>query len=129
MANRRFNQFPLTLEHKVVMLDGYVDLNQSGAVINDRLLGASTERTGTGLYTTTFDDRYVELLSVSFSVISQTNAGLQAQVVRFKDSDGSESLAPVSVMNWKLVNKDGTPTDVTSGSAITISLRLKNSSV
>ena len=110
------------------MLDGYVDLNQSGVVITDRMLGGTTARTGVGLYSTTLEDQYVELLSAQLTLICQTNTGLSCQVVKFTDGV-DESLAPVSVMQWKLVNSSGVPTDVIDGAAVTISLKLKNSSV
>lgn len=140
MANHWFNQFKGSLEKGVVMLDGYVQLDASAAVVNEKgVRGGTVSKTGTGLYQLVLDSEYPALLSAALTPFSfGTSANQVWKVVSLQDSNnnfvslisGGSGVGPkVRKINLACCNSSGVPTNPAVASGVSVSLVLKNSSV
>ena len=137
MANRRFNQFVSSLEHKLVCLDGYVQLAADGTVVSDNIEGATVTRTGVGAFKIAFDVEgrsgkasVYNFLSADFTV---WNAGPArawfVQGVQASDAAGVHALSQVASISFKLCNASGVAVDADQVAGISVSIFLSNSSV
>lgn len=137
MANRRFNQFVSSLEHKLVCLDGYVQLAADGTVVSDNIEGAVVTRTGVGQFKVSFDAErgtgkasVYNFLSANFAV---WNAGPArawfVQGVQASNAAGVHSLSQCASVSFQLVNASGVAVDADQVCGISVSLFLSNSSV
>lgn len=80
MANRYFKQFALVKSGRTIILAGKISLNSSAAVTASTVDFASVAKTGTGEYTITLDDKYVETKSIQLTVAQAANSQIVAQV-------------------------------------------------
>jgi hypothetical protein len=131
MAERRFDQFRLQLEHKVVDLFASVAIGSTGAptlsAANSKGI-ASIARNAAGKYTITLQDVYQRLMHLNAAVqvasgVPSTGTNLQC-VIR---SDGSNSATPTVVIEF--LNSAGVGAEIVSGATVLLKLSLKNSTV
>jgi hypothetical protein len=131
MANRRYDQFRYSLEHKVVDLFAKVTFGASGAPTLAAAVSKgikSIVRNGAGDYTVTLQDPYAGLLLVkhNFDTSGAAGAAPAAPGMWLK----AQSVGTSSGGTIRLVfNAAGTATDPASGEAVLLQLVLKNSSV
>ena len=120
MANRYFTQFFYSFFKKPVIIAGKISLNASAAVTSSSIKGVeSVVKTGTGLYTITLQDKYVELVSISDAVVDTA----QNLVIAF----ASVNLpAKTLVLQTKVA---GTIADVSDACDIYVNLVFNDSSV
>jgi len=125
MANRTFQQFTQSLVPGFVILTGKVAIGAAGAptLTTGQFNGiASVVRTGTGLYTITLQDKYVDFCSVTASVVS--NAALPVVDVVVSAVD----VVTAGTVNIKTVDwTTATLTDPSSGDILVFTLTLANS--
>jgi hypothetical protein len=121
MSSRYFKQFTLTPDVRSIRLAGTISLNSSAAVTGfDIPFVESVEKTGTGEYTITLQDRYVTLRSVQLSVMG-ADAAVSAKPVS-EDVNGAKTIVINTV-------DTGAAADVTVAATILIDVALKDSSV
>ena len=96
MADRYFRQFVLTQDARQVIIAGQITLNSSAAVTANSFnnLVSSVAKSGTGEYTITLADKYVELKSAQ---ISYEGAG--DVVLRVKSTDVSSAKTIINAPN------------------------------
>jgi hypothetical protein len=120
MANRYFNQFVLTPTKRQVLLAGKISLNASAAVISSDIpFVASVAKTGTGEYTITLDDTYVELRSCQLTML--TTEDLDARIASHDVSSAKTIVIETSTA--------GTAADATAVAEIHVDMKMKDSSV
>ena len=123
MANRYFNQFILTQDKRQVLISGIISLNSSAAVTGNNFnsLVASVTKSGTGEYTITLQDKYVELKSLNV-----TFEGTGDIVPRVKSTDvaGAKTLV---VQTWDI--SSAAVANVSAASKLHINIVLKDSTV
>lgn len=119
MANRYFSQFVLTPTKRQVVLAGKIDLSAAAAVDASNIPHVTVTKSGTGEYTLTLDDKYVEMRSAQATML--TTEDVQA---RLKSHDVTS--AKTVVIETATA---GSPADVTAAAEIHVTLVLKDSSV
>jgi hypothetical protein len=119
MANRYFKQFVLTPVNRQVHLAGIISLSNSAAVTASNIPLASVAKSGTGEYTITLQDPYVELRSLNVSALST-----QDITVRIKSHNVSS--ARTLVIETLVA---GVVADVSAAAELHVSIILKDSSV
>lgn len=120
MANRYFNQWVLTPTKRQVMLSGKISLSAAAAVTSSDIpFAASVSKSGTGEYTITLDDKYVELRSCQMTML--TSEDVQARL-----SSHDVSSAKTIVVETATA---GSAADVSAVAEIHVTLILKDSSV
>lgn len=119
MASRYFKQFVLTPTNRQVMLSGIVSLDAAGAVTSSTVPFATASKSGTGEYTLTLDDKYVELRSAQ--VTAQTSEDLVPRIASHDVSSAKTVVLETATA--------GTATDPTAAAELHVTLILKDSSV
>lgn len=119
MANRYFESKVLTPTKRQVFLSGIVSLNSSAAVTASTIPHVTVTKSGTGEYTLTLDDKYVELRSAQLTM--QTSEDLVARVA----SHDVQSAKTIVVETATAA----VATDATAAAEIHVTLVLKDSSV
>lgn len=121
MANRYFKQFVRTPDTNVTLLDGYVNVGATGAVVSSTVPFGTVTRTGSGAYTLTLQDTYPSLLFAGASPVNNTAQNVDWCCTTF-DVSGAGTIS------FTCNNQStGTATDPTSGNGFFISVILKNS--
>jgi len=119
MANRYFNQLCLTPTKRHVKLEGKIALSAAAAVDSNSIpLSASVAKSGTGEYTITLQDKYVELRSCQLSML--TTEDVQA---RIKSHDVATKTYVIETATA------GSPADVSAAAEIHVSFSFRDSSV
>jgi hypothetical protein len=132
MANRRFEQFQLSLEKKVVTLWSNISVGAAGAptapVAKNKGI-KSIVRNSAGNYTINLQDSYQYLMFMDSCIVlgaGGPSAGTNVQIVVRADNSASLAAPAVQV---EVLNAAGTAVDLASGSSLLIMLELKNSTV
>lgn len=121
MANRNFNRFQ-ALEKEVKSLYADVAIGASGAPTLTKGLGiTSIERTGTGRYRLTLDDKYTRLMWADAIHLASTTEDLDWHLTA-EDVDGAKTVEFVA-------HTAGTDADPADGDRVLFHMELKNSSV
>lgn len=122
MANRTFNP-PRALEKELITIVGRIPLSAAAAVGTKVGRGFSVVKTATGRYTVTLQDRYTQLIGLSFTVIGS------GTIVTTPELE-SEAVASAGTFIIKTVTRS---TGVTADTAVAFDLcftaHLRNSSV
>ncbi len=133
MANRWFNQFKGSLDKGVVMMDGYVSIDDDASVVSQSLLGATVTRTGTGTYLVQFEDNYPKGLSCSVELHSIGTAALACKVKQWLTEAGVDAGADLAnvkaVVIQTVTPATGAPVDAVVKCGISLNIVLKNSGV
>ena len=119
MANRYFNQFCLTPTKRHVKLEGTVSLNASAAVVSSTIPFATVAKTGTGEYTITLNDKYVELRACTMSML--TTEDLVARIASHDVSSAKTIVIETATA--------ASAADATAVAEIHVSLAFRDSSV
>ena len=131
MANRRFEQFQLSLEKAIVTLYGQVAIGSTGAptLSTAKSKGIlSIARTATGKYTITLSDIYQRLVGFDYTYIVASGApGTTAVASPVVRADNSASATPTIVVEF--LDNTGTANEIASGVTLLIQIQLKNSVV
>jgi hypothetical protein len=129
MANRRFKQFPLSLESNIVKLYGSMVIGSSGAISSSDCKGFSIAKTSgeTGRYTVTLNDKYNELKSVQVSSIGPADAALTdaSGIIASLRNDAVSSSKSFDIQFSS--NVDLADANPSSGIKVLIEITLKNS--
>lgn len=120
MANRYFQQFVLTPTKRQVLLSGRISLSASAAVVSHNIpFVASVVKSGTGAYTITLQDEYVELRSCQLTML--TTEDLVARIASH-DVSGAKTVVVQTATA-------GTAADASAVAEIHVTLVLRDSSV
>jgi hypothetical protein len=127
MANRLFTQFRYTLEKKIVDIYGKATIAATGAptLVATKSKGVSSiARTGTGAYTITLQDTYVDLLLAGFHIELASGApAVYAWKVVSYDSTGAKTYL------IQFYNDAATAADIADGATLKFKFELKDSGV
>ncbi len=131
MANRRFEQFQLSLEKAIVTILGQVAIGATGAptmsAANSKGI-TSVVRASAGRYTITLADRYQRLVGFDYTIILAAGApgstSCPELVVR---ADNSGAAAQTLVIEF--LDGSGAAIELTSGVTLLLDIKLKNSGV
>jgi hypothetical protein len=131
MAARRFEQFQLSLEKKVVSLWGKVAIGSTGApTINAAQSQGikSITRNSAGNYTVTLQNTYQRILFFDVAIVLASGAPVTSSGSQFiLRSDSTNTEPPTFVI--ENVNNAGTAAELVSGTTVLFLVQLKNSSV
>lgn len=124
MANRRFNQFSLTLEKQVVKLYGSLTAGASGAVASSEGLGIKsiTKESTDGQYTIQLEDGYPKLLHVQAIVKHASASAVAAAQIISED-------AKAGTITIQLTDGAGAAVNPESAAVVMLEITLRNSSV
>lgn len=82
MANRQFVQSFFSFFRAPVMIAGHIDLASNAAVsTTTKIKGASVEKTSTGVYTITLEDKYSSLISANVTPMLSATAAIAVEIV------------------------------------------------
>jgi len=127
MANRRFNQFRLSLEPQIVDLFLHATFGAAGAVTLDASQSrgiSSIVHDGAGTYTITLQDVYNRLMMVNKLAIG--GSAPAAPDMRLYTDAVSSNVSPSIAVVFSV---GGVDTNPASGEEIRIQISVKNSSV
>lgn len=131
MANRRFEQFQLSLEKAVVNLYGQFAVGASGAPTMSATKSkgiASVVRNSAGRYTITLQDQYQYLLMFDTTIVLASGApGTTTSPECIVRQDNSKAQVPTLVIEF--LDGTGAATELTSGVTLLFQAQLKNSVV
>jgi len=122
MANRLFKQFLYSLERQPVVLNAVVTVTGEGPnTITTDVKGLEVAVSDTGEWTITLEDKYQALLNANITVQAATEADLTTQI-KSEDVDGAKTIVFSTLA-------EATPTALSTGDKIYITLLLRNSSL
>lgn len=127
MSDRNYNQFPLTLDRRVVLMDGYASVDTDGVVSADSLAGGTVSRVSAGNYKIVLTDHFARVLAANVQLVTENVEPKTVQVVSFKNGD-TISQTNVNRVDFKVVDSNGAAVEVRN-CGFTILLSLKNTSV
>jgi len=122
MANRLFKQFLYSLERQPVVLNAVVTVTGEGPnTITTDVKGLEVAVSDPGEWTITLEDKYQALLNANITVQAATEADLTTQI-KSEDVDGAKTIVFSTLA-------EATPTALSTGDKIYITLLLRNSSL
>lgn len=131
MANRRWEQFQLSLEKAVVNLYGSVAIGATGAPTLSATKSkgiASIARNSAGKYTITLSDVYQRLMAFDYCLVAAAGApASSSNVGPIIRADNSNSATPTIVIEF--LDGTGAAIEVASGVTLLFNFALKNSVV
>ena len=129
MANKRFKQFPLTLESNIVKLYGEMTIGATGAISSSSTKGFSIAKTAaeTGRYTVTLQDAYPSLKNVSVVSVGPADAALTS-ASGIISSVRNEAVSSSKTFDIQFSsNVDLADANPSSGIRVLVEITLKNS--
>jgi hypothetical protein len=128
MANRRFNQFGLSLEGRLVNIYLRATIGATGAptLVAAKSKGiASIARTGAGAYDITLSDQYVDLFAALPTILFASGSPVSGAMMVVRSQD----VAATKVIQVEFLNGSFAAAELASGVQLGIKFELKDSTV
>lgn len=132
MSNRRYSQFPASLDRSIVLIQGQVDIAANASIALSDVLGATVTHPGTGTYLVTFADSFPKALACTATLLCGTTQALDVKIQQWQDTTGAATATRTNVKSVVLQvcnASTGAPVDPTAVCSISILCMLKNTTV